>query len=239
MLTLHARRAVQGGRIPAAPQQAVQLVVPSTGQRAPSDVHVQAVPPGVGVERPDLSTSILELERQLERFQAETRKKEAEMAILHHQYQEMKLFEQEQEQEHLQKHAPATSRSSDLDIDPRSMPQSFRANAGNGFSTSRLSEGDGPIVFSTGQHFEVEYDDTALTAAEAALINKAKVWAALHDDDDSAPSFRPQQQPTSQLSTRILAPSAVLSPRSWQPVSYEERSEVQQCVCKTVMNDLY
>merc|ERR1712216_26440 len=162
-----------------------------TGQR-PSDV--QAVPPGTGVERQDLSTSILQLERQLEQFQAETRKKEAEMAILHHQYQEMKLFEQKQEQEHLQEHAPATLRSSDLDIDPRVMPQNFRGNAGSDFSTSRLSEGDAPIVFSTGQHFEVEYDDTAFSAAEAALINKAKVWAALHDDDDSVPSFRPQQQ---------------------------------------------
>lgn len=192
---------------------------------------------------------MLELERQLEQFQAETRKKEAEMAILQQQYHEMKLIEQKQKHLRLQKHALAAQpvvvpvvvtkqqdvRMNDLDIDPRSMqsfrPADFRGTANN-ISTSRMSGHDVPTFLPTEHQFEVEYDHTELSAAETALINKATVWAALHDEEDSAPAFLPQHESTSQSNTLRQAPRPLPSPRSWQPVSYEDRSEVLKCLAQ-------
>ena len=149
------------------------------------------------------------------------------MAVLQQQYHEMKLIEQRQQLRTQSQTMAAQPRvvvpvvvskpqeHHELDIDPRSMPQNF----------CHLPSED----------FEAEYDHTALSPAEAALVAKATAWAAMHDDDDddtSVPQYPQQKNP--QERTSIRPQRSTVSPRRWQPVSYEERSEVTfslACAC--------
>lgn len=201
----------------------------SASQAPPAAQEV--FPSSLGGDELDLTGSISELETQLERFQSETRKKEAEMAALQRQFHEMKLIEQRQRQLHTQPHTMKAQprvvvpvvvskpqERHELDIDPRCMPRF---------------------------HVEAEFDHTVLSPDEAVLVAKAKAWAAMYDDDDDISASQHPQQEYPPQRTSIRARSTV-SPRHWQPVSYEERSEVQfslSCAClrfhplRTRLND--